>query len=415
MMSWSRLLVLGIILGTLAGCLRDDDEPIRPTRPISRLYISTSQFSLNPEVEVVQNVYVVDPADGSSFDRANLNYRTFAVGGSAILYSPEARLLFQSAQNISRPDNSVQVMNIDTLRGSLSTQGTVNSELITAVRGIAYHPSTDVLLLANARAAATVIPPALQGSKLVTDAGPTQSDLFVYSRPRSRSNPALPNYRLPFQDKTIRAVFIHDISIQQNDLRNKTYISTTAAQGEILVYNELPNRLISNPLDSLPNISPDYILNIPSSRSLNSMTYSPQLDLMVATEAADLTGTTVAGQGRILFFENFSTHTSNASITPSRIITGARTLLVNPVSAAIDTREGAKYLYVADSQAAAATEGGTSGAVFRFLINDEGDVAPQNELRIPNRTPVSISLDARGTIPADSTANGNGASARLRR
>ncbi len=408
MVSWSRLMILGLILSTLTGCLRDDDEPIRPTRPISRLYISTSQFSLS-DVEVIQNVYVVDPADDNSFTRHDLNYRTFAIGGSAIFYSPEARLLFQSAQNIARTDNSVQVMNIDTVRGTLAAQGTVNSELITAVRGIAYHPSTDMLLLANARAAATTIPPALQGSRLVTDAGPTQSDLFVYSRPRSRSNPALPNYRLPFPDKIIRAVFIHDISIQENDRRNKTYISTASTQGEILVYEELPNRLMSNPLDSLPNITPDFTLNIPSSRSLNSMTYSPQLDLMVATEAVDLTGTLVAGQGRILFFENFSTHSANTQIAPSRVITGVQTLLTNPVSVAIDTRDGAQYLYVADSNS------GTSGSVLRFLITDEGNVQPDDVLQIANRTPVGVSLDARGTIPADSTANGTGASARIRR
>ncbi len=90
-------------------------------------------------------------------------------------------------------------------------------------------------------------------------------------------------------------------------------------------------------------------------------------------------------------------------------------MLRNPISVAIDNREGARYLYVADSQVDAEQTGGTPGAVLRFLITDSGDVQPNEVLRIPNRTPVGVSLDARGTIPADSTANGTGASARIRR
>lgn len=386
---WSRLVILGVVLSVLAGCVRDDDEPIAPTRPISRLYISTSEFSLNPEVEVIQNVYVVEPADDESFSQTGLSYRTFAIGGSAIFYSPNARLLFQSAQNVTRTDNSVQVMNIDTLRGTLAAQGTVNSELITAVRGITYHPSNDLLFLVNARPAEAIAPPSLLGSVLAT-AGSTQSDLFVYSRPRSRNNPALPNYRIPFPDKVIRSVFLHDISVQQNDRRNKIYLSTTATQGEILAYNELPDRLLNNPIDSLQRIEPDFILNVPSSGSLTSMAYSPRLDLMVATDAQG------AGQGRVLFFENFSRHEANATIAPSQIITGALTRLRNPVSIAIDDRERGKYLYVADTEAG---NNGTSGAVLRFLITNEGNVAPDGVLEIAGRTPVGLSLDARGTIP----------------
>lgn len=402
-------MILGLILSTLTGCLRDDDEPIRPTRPISRLYISTSQFSQNSEVEFIQNVYLVDPADNPTFGQPRIGYQTGAVGGSAILYSPEAQLLFQSGLNsdVNFPDNNVQVMGIDTLLGTVVPRGRISNTLLTAVRGIGYHPSTDMVFLANSRAASTTIPPALQGSALVTQAGPTQSDLFVYLRPRSRNNPALPNYRIPFPNDTIRSVFLHDISIQQDDRRNRLYLSTNAAVGKILVFNNLPERLLNQP-DSLTRFVPDFTLDIPSARSLSSMTYSPMLDLMVATEPA------VVGQGRILFFENFSTHTANTSIAPSRIITGESTMLRNPISVAIDNREGARYFYVADSQAVP-MGGTTPGAVLRFLITDSGDVQPNQVLRIPNRTPVGVSLDARGTIPADSTANGTGASARIRR
>ena len=408
---WSRLVVLGIVLSALAGCVRDDDEPIPPTRPISRLYISTSQFSTNSDV-VIENVYLVDPADAVNFNTVGPRYTSGAIGGSAISYSPEAQLLFQSGQNtnVNFSDNSVQVLSIDTLRGALSPQGRVANELITFVRGIGYHPSTDLLFLANARAAAEVVPPSISPTSVMARVGATQSDLFVYSRPRARNQPALPNFRIPFTDKVIRSVLIHDISIQQNDRRNRIYLSTTGTQGEILAYNELPDRLLNNPLDSVQRITQDFTLNIPSSRSLTGMAYSPRLDLMVATEAQADPNNLVAGEGRILFFENFSTHTTNTTITPSRIITGALTRLTNPVSIAIDNRERGQYIYVADSNS------GANGSVFRFLITNEGNVAPDGVLEINGRTPVGLSLDARGTIPEpEESENAESGSARIGR
>ncbi|MCL7988121.1 hypothetical protein M8998_09255 [Sphingobacterium sp. lm-10] len=420
---WSRLVFLGVVLITLAGCLRDDDEPIAPTRPISRLYISTSNFSTNPEVEVIENVYIVDPADAEGFSTTAFRYRTGAIGGSAISYSPDAQLLFQSGLNVdvNFADNSVQVLSIDTLRGSLSPQGQVNNVLITSVRGIAYHPSSDLLFLANTRPAAQPIPPAINPpgispTSVMATVGPTQSDVFVYRRPRARNQPALPNFRIPFTDKMVRAVFIHDISIQQNDRRNRIYFSTVSPEnaqatiGEVLVYNDLPDRLLNSP-DSVRRINPDFTLTIPTARSLTGMAYSPRLDLMVATEAPPASGA-VQGQGRILIFENFSTHSANAQIAPDRIITGTQTRLTNAVSIAIDNRERGKYMYVADSGS-----GTVGGVVLRFLITNEGNVEPDGVLTIPNRVPVSISLDARGTIPVDTIAtNGSsGGSARIGR
>ncbi len=404
-------MILGLILSTLTGCLRDDDEPIRPTRPISRLYISTSNLQTNPDLPQFDNVYLVDPADNPTFNLVTSSFRTNALGGSAIVYSPEAQLLFQSSQNNSRLDNAVQIFRVDTLRGSLARQGEPNSELLTAIRGMAYHPNRDVLFMPNSAPAASTIPPTVAGSVLA-NAGATQSDLYVYGRVRAKDRASLPTFRMPFPDKTIRSVFVYDISLSPENLQNRTYISTMGgANTEILGYLNLPDQLVNRP-DSLRAgslaINPDFTLTLPGITNLLSMAYSPRLDLMIATQFIE------GDASRILFFENFSTHTTNTSITPSRTISGSATSLVNPVSVAIDNREGARYFYVADSQAVP-MGGTTPGAVLRFLITDSGDVQPNQVLRIPNRTPVGVSLDARGTIPADSTANGTGASARIRR
>ncbi len=399
-MSWIRLLIFGMLLGSTVGCLRDDDEPIRPTRPISRLYISTSNFQPNTALQQLENVYLVDPADDALFTSFNNAFRTGAFGGSAITYSPEVQLLFQSSQNTpSAEDHAIQIYRIDTLRGTLARQGQPTSELLTAIHNMAYHPNRDLLFMPNTRASEPTIPPSLVGSVLA-NAGQTQSDLFVYGRVRTKDRASLPTYRVPFSDKLIRAIFVYDISLRTEDLQNRTYISTfsEAATTEVLGYLNLPDQLANRPDSLRLDIEPDFTLSLTGVTNLLSMAYSPKLDLMVATQLVQ------GGNSKILFYENFSTHTTDANISVSRTIEGTRTKLANPVSVAIDTRDGARYLYVADSQAVSSTGPG-AGAVLRFLITDEGDVEPNGELRIPNRTPIGVSLDARGTIPADSTIN----------
>ena len=92
----------------------------------------------------------------------------------------------------------------------------------------------------------------------------------------------------------------------------------------------------------------------------------------------------MTSKGRILFFEGFSTYTTNEEITPTRIITSA--VLKQPMDVAIDSRTDGKYIYVADPIAK---------RVFRFLIDDVGDKEPNISLNLNGRSPQSISLDAR--------------------
>lgn len=390
---WSRLVLLALATTSMVGCLRDDDEPTLPSRPISRLYISTSEYQPTNNTQGLENVYLVEPADAELFDTISRRFRTNALGGSAVVYSPEAQLLFQSGQNVRAVDNSIQVYSVDTLRGSLAQRGVITSELLTAVRSLVYHPNRDLLFAPNSAAAPTGTIPTISPTSVMAQVGATQSDLYVYRRPSSKNGISLPTYRIPFTNRTVYALFVHDLSIRPEETRNRTYVSTyNSSSTDILVYNELTEKLVNSPDSVRRDINPDFTLSVPTARNLTSMAYSPTLDLMVATEAP------VGAPGRILFFNEFSKHTGDSQIAPDRVISGGQSQLGSPSSVSIDKREGAQYIYVAN--ASVDISGAVSG-VLRFNIDDEGGVAPNKVLRIAGRTPVGVSLDARGTIPED--------------
>src|SRR5690606_38321471 len=57
------LLVTFIVAMTLGGCMRNDDEPVMPVRPIARLYISVGNYQTNASEDPIDNVLLIDPAD----------------------------------------------------------------------------------------------------------------------------------------------------------------------------------------------------------------------------------------------------------------------------------------------------------------------------------------------------------------
>lgn len=355
----------------MVSCERDDDEPMPPTRAISRLYVSTSEFRVG-EGPAYNNVFIVDPADGEDFDAVSMNYTSGALGGAGVLFSPELqRVLQASVNNRNDPDSAVQILTIDPLTGVLGQGGLVRNDLLTDIKGMAYHSDTDYLFLVNSS---------------------STPYLYGYQRPRARNNPALPDAMVSMPDGSQpHAIMMRDLDLSDANKRNITYITTVEENGKILGYHELPNNLLNRLTDTLrTDITPNFTLTIAGGQNLLGMSYSPALDLLVVSDYNE------SNQGRILFFDNFSSYTSDTNLTPSRVISGGSTLLQNPVDVEIDGRDGAQYIYVADR---------LEKAVLRFRITDEGNIAPSGRLQIVSgsliHTPVGISLDARGTLVED--------------
>lgn len=359
----------------LASCERDDDEPTPPVRPISRLYVSTSEYQVNSNLPRFDNVFVVDPADGDEFSRITTRFNSNAIGGNLILYHPEFRHVFHSS--INRPDvtnledTTVRVLSVDRQTGMLGLRGTITSDQLNAIRGMDYHGFSQQALFVNADGMA--------------------SHIFVYPRPESLSRPTPPRFRMPItglgEGLLPTALMVHDVNLDENSMENIVYLTTAVledevAEAQIVGYKNLIQRFVGDTV--INNVVPDFVLTIPEAKNLNDIAYSPLLDLLVAVDYNN-------NRGRILFFDNFSAQTSTGTLTPNRVIEGAATLLKTPRAVEIDKRENASYLYVADSE---------DKSVLRFRIDAEGNVEPNARLEIlgGTRTPMGISLDARGTI-----------------
>src|SRR5690606_41095073 len=96
-------------------------------------------------------------------------------------------------------------------------------------------------------------------------------------------------------------------------------------------------------------LNPTRTLEIRDARNLRGLSYDTIKNVMAIADFGD--GETL-GTGRILLFDNFSTLINGeGAITPTRVITGANTGLIEPFDVALDMREAGEYLYVADRTA----------------------------------------------------------------
>ena len=342
---------------TFLSCQRDDDEPIKVTRQISRLYVSTSDYQANSNSDFY-NVWAIDPVDSNEFpDVSNIyKFASSALGGNTIHYSPISDgLLFQSSVNspVFR-ETAIQVMTISR-QGILDNSGLIGNRLYNRVRGLHYtvvvdgQVSQDYLLAVNV--ADTV-------------------NLFALDKPRTRKGFTRPRFQTEL-DFNPWAILVNGYDV---------IMSKAESDGGVVVYKDYTKKLLSQ-VDTVLQVSKSFELKIADANNIRGMSYSKSRDILVLT---DYEGEGVNTNGRLLVIENFSTYNSNAVITPTRIIKSDK--LIQPLDVAIDPRPDGKFLYVADPVAR---------RVFRFLIEDNGTVSPNQELNLMGRAPQSLSLDAR--------------------
>lgn len=347
------LYICAVLLATVAwSCERDDDEPRKARKPISRLYVSTSEYVPNSSDAQVKNVFVIDPADSSLFTATGaLSYTSGALGGGVVHFSPYAQRIFQASMNTpSYPDTTIQVMSVND-NGQIAASGTIVNRLFTNVKGMAYNSFDDQLFLTNL------------GSDTVS--------IFVLNRPKNYRGSAKHAYQIMLDDR------VWGMQLDSMDL----YLSKTGVNGGILVFKDFVNVINSKQDTLVKDLLPSYTLTVAGTTNIRGFSYSDAEDILVLS---DYTGDGV--DGRVLIFEGFSKNTSNTTLTPTRVIAGSATKLRQPLDVAIDTREGGRYIYVADVKAK---------SILRFKVEDNGNVAPDNELSVGN-TPQSIFLDSRG-------------------
>jgi hypothetical protein len=368
-------LLLFAIVTCLTSCVREDDEPTLPKNPISRLYISFSEFQLDEARPPYKNLDIIDPADSLKFFQTALSYDSGIKGGAGISFNPIAKFIFQSSangNNNSIRDTSIQVMSVDPKTGQPASKGVISSGVLTNVKGLAYHHNrgTENLYVSN-----------------IGD-GSRPSYIYLFQNPGNYRGKATRKQQIALGELTPWT-----ISFTSTEQTADLLMSVTGEKKGIAIFSGILNK---NPaVDSLldeKTFPPKAVLTILNQGEIRGFSYSVKQDLIAIACYKETTGQ--PNVGKILLFEEASkllASSGERAIEPTRVITGALTGLKKPLDVAIDNRDGAKYLYVADSE---------TKSVSRFLITDKDNVEP-NEKKQFTLTPVALSLDARGPSEID--------------
>lgn len=326
----------GLVALACASCMRNDDEPALPERPISRLYISMSDFQTDETADPFMNLVVIDPADSAAMESASA-YRTEARGGGSIHFDPAIGSVFQG----NRTDTNIYVLSVSN-RGILSVSGSFGNGLLDAMRGIWYHHPSQNLYIANQT---------------------SPSMLYVYNAPQRNRGFREPTHSLSLGEVRPWGICMYD---------NNMLIARTGENGGVSVYTDLPADTNDTSLE------PSATLVVAGASGIRGIAYSKALDVMALSDY---------NQNQVYIFEQASTlFSSSGTITPTRVLSGANTGLSGPIDVTIDDREGGERLYVANAD---------TKMVLRFALSASGNASPETGVVLPY-APASIHVDARG-------------------
>ncbi len=351
------LVALGALLAA-AGCMRNDDEPEYPKRPIARLYVSIENYQYDASREDIDNVVLIDPADTSEMYLA-LNHDSEAIGGAGIYFNPFVSRLFQAGYS----DTTIRIMNVGNL-GNLGNSGSIGNGLLKQMRGIAYHHPTQLLYVASLASPATI---------------------YGFYQPMNRNGFTRP-------DRVLRLG--SEISPWSVLLWNDSLlVSNSGSNGGVALYGNLSQ------VDSLaPDFQRDLLLEmlvLEGANAIRGIAFVDSLDLLVAADYGVVQGENRSANGKVYIIEGIKAHLANpsATVSPTRTISGALTGLTGPVDVAIDPRgeSSRRTIFVADRD---------EHTISRFPLSASGNVAPEGTvtLDVPenDRRPFGIYLDVRG-------------------
>ncbi len=345
---------MALLIGFYA-CERNDAEPNLEMRKFTRLYVSFEQYNTSNLGVPDTNMRTIYPADSSEFN-FTLKHVSQAKGGGPIYFHPRLEALFQASANLNGiNDTAVFSMSVGATNGVLQNLGEMGNRTYSAVRGLAYHEATNRLFIVN-------------GSG-------TNAGIYVVNTPKSRRGHVQPVKRLRMVGRQMWGAAYAD---------GKLFTSSLGTNLGINVFDSIATVFVPTSDSTRRDYKPRKTLQIAGARNLRGISYDTVKNVLAVAEFGDGS----VGSGRILIFDNFSSliDQEGATITPTRIITGPATKLRAPVDVVIDPRETGVYLYVADRSAL---------AVFRFRIDDDGNVAPNQEASTGTQIPVGLALDAR--------------------
>jgi len=335
-----RLFILLIFfsLGLFAACERNDDEPILPKTPISRLYVSFSNVPADDLAEPFNNIAVFDPAHAESFSDP-FAYNSEVVEGAGIYFDPFAGKVFQG----SLRNQSIKSFSVNS-QGAVGTGTTFRDSTLLSQRDLAYESSSKNLYVSDN----------------------LSESIYVYFQALNRNGAILPNKKFKLTGQP------WGLHLQGDTIKGDSlFIAMAGASAEVQLLENLTK------IDS-GNVNASKRIKIAGASDLRGITYSSRLNMLLLTDF---------GSAKIYIIENArEAFNTQGTINPTRTIEGAQTQLQTPIDVSIDDREDKLLIYIADRD---------SRKILRFKSTDNGDVAPEAFYEFPILKPVSIHIDAR--------------------
>lgn len=354
-------LVFLFITGIWIACKRNDAEPDYPISPISRLYVSFSDLA-NADTGPLQNIVVFDPSDSTNYFPNSEGLNSTPKTGMGIFFSP---ILSQGFQ-VSHDDTTIKYFTVNDV-GALSASSRFFKDTVQlhSPRAIEYDRYSDLLFITNDASADTVSP-----------------SLNIYYNPMRLAGQQYARKRLTFDElpwDLANNMIIGNDSIMLVSMRGGTN-QIWAFKMHDITAGDQSNRK-----------NPDYKLTIEGANDLRGIAYSDSLDILaIADLGPGKLNDNPANRsidGKIYLIEKArEVIAAGGSITPSRIITGPTTTLVDPIDVAIaGSPNRNQFIYVADR----------NKRILRFTIDATGDVSPEMNKSTGKMTPEFLYLDAR--------------------
>lgn len=356
--------VIVVVITTVGGCMRNDDEPVMPTRPIARLYISIGNFQTNTSEDPIDNVLLIDPADTTQMEVVLSHNSGVLRGGAGIYFDPFQSGIFQAGYGDG--DTTIRIMTVGPL-GILSNNGEIQYRGLNAMRGLVYHQPSKYLYVANNSTEGRTI--------------------YGYSLPYNRRGYTRP-HRVLRLDPAMRP---WGMALWRDSL----LVSNAGANGGVSLYGGLSK------IDSLaPDFQALSTVRIEGATAIRGIAFVDSLDILVAADYGTGTFDAPVADGRIYIIEGIKSKLTpgSSTVTPTRTIQGALTGLTGPMDVAIDPRQGKRTIFVADYDAQQSN--GQRGRILRFRLADKGNVAPEAAISLDTlnnaRRPFGLFLDVRG-------------------
>ncbi len=348
------LLVLALVV---VACEREDDEPIYPPTPISRLYVSFYDVSSSGGgAAQLPPVLVFPKVDGETLGEPQENPFQLAIRGSGIFFDPNMGRVFQG--NRDRGESGAGFMGVKPYTvsntGVLGAVNEFKDSLLNDPRDLLYdHTFRNLYVSSDRETNAGTIHVYYEPHKLtgrIAEERPKR--LLLEARPWGLAHTLNGDALIVAMRGDSKQVWLIDNIAQR-------------ASGQV--------------------ITPTRQLTINGASDLCGVAYSERLDLLAVTDY---------GSSRVYLFENARSAFAAGTASPTRtleIASGGTT--GGAIDVAIDDRDGRHFLFVLH-------EG--RKAVLRYPLDASGTAGPEASYEFTGRNPVAIYLDARqGTNDAE--------------